>query len=113
MSQAQLVEARTKAEVQRIDAQAGAETQRLASEARVLAERLAAESAAEVQRIKTEADIRALRDREQAAKAYTEHPALLCLRELETLHELARSANARIYIGFDEYARLETENEKH
>jgi regulator of protease activity HflC (stomatin/prohibitin superfamily) len=111
MSQAQLVEARTKAEVQRIDAEASAETQRLESQARVEANRLAAESAAEVQRIKTEADIRALRDREQAAKAYTEHPALLRLRELETLYELARSANARIYIGFDKYARLDGDDE--
>jgi regulator of protease activity HflC (stomatin/prohibitin superfamily) len=111
MSQAQLVEARTKAEVQRINAEAAAETQRLESEARVLAERLAAESAAEVQRIKTEADIRALRDREQAAQAYSKHPALLRLRELETLHELARSANARIYIGFDKYARPSIDNE--
>jgi regulator of protease activity HflC (stomatin/prohibitin superfamily) len=111
MSQAQLVEARTKAEVQRINAEADAQTQRLESEARVLAERLAAESAAEVLRIKTEADIRALRDREQAARAYADHPALLRLRELETLHELARSANARIYIGFDKYARLEEDEE--
>ncbi len=111
MSQAQLVEARTKAEVQRINAEASAETQRLESEARVRSERLAAESAAEVLRIKTEADVQALRDREQAARAYAEHPALLRLRELETLHELARSANARIYIGFDKYARLESDSQ--
>jgi regulator of protease activity HflC (stomatin/prohibitin superfamily) len=109
MSEAQLVEARTKAEVQRISAQADAETHRLTSEGRVQSERLLAESAAEVHRIKTEAEIRALRDREQAARAYSDHPALLRLRELETLHELARSANARIYIGFDKHARLGAE----
>lgn len=103
MSQAQLVEARTKAEVQRIDAQANAETQRLETEARVEAQRLAAQSEAEVQRVKTGADIQALRERAQAAKAYAEHPALLRLRELETLRELARTATARIYIGFDKH----------
>jgi hypothetical protein len=38
-----------------------------------------------------------------AADAYTAHPALLRLQELEALKELSRSANARIYIGFDEH----------
>jgi hypothetical protein len=36
---------------------------------------------------------------------YTQHPALLRLRELETLGDLARSANARIYIGFDKHLK--------
>jgi hypothetical protein len=64
-----------------------------------------------VQRIRTGADILALREREQAAAAYTSHPALLRLRELETLHELARSANARIYIGFDKHVRLDADRD--
>jgi hypothetical protein len=53
--------------------------------------------------------VQALREREQAAAAYSAHPALLRLRELEALRELARSANARIYIGFDKYARPDGE----
>jgi regulator of protease activity HflC (stomatin/prohibitin superfamily) len=106
MSQAQLVEARTKAEVQRIDAQARAESQRLEAEARAEAHRLTARSEADALRIKTEADVQALRDREDAAQAYSSHPALLRLAELETLRELAQSANARIYIGFDKHARV-------
>jgi regulator of protease activity HflC (stomatin/prohibitin superfamily) len=105
MSQAQMVEARTKAEVQRIDAQIRAETKRTEAEAEAAAQRLAAQSAAEAQRIKAEAEIQELREREQAATAYSAHPALLRLRELETLRDLARSANARIYIGFDKHAR--------
>jgi regulator of protease activity HflC (stomatin/prohibitin superfamily) len=105
MSQAQMVEARTKAEVQRIDAQIRAETKRTEAEAEAAAQRLAAQSAAEAQRIKAEAEIQELREREQAAQAYSVHPALLRLRELETLRDLARSANARIYIGFDKHAR--------
>ena len=103
MSEAQLVEARTRAEQQRIEAQAKAETQRLEAAAQAEARRLAAQAQAEALRISTEADVRALRQREEAAAAYAAHPALLRLRELEALAELARSANARIYIGFDKH----------
>ena len=39
----------------------------------------------------TETDVEALHQREQAAKAYKTHPALLRLQELETLRELART----------------------
>jgi regulator of protease activity HflC (stomatin/prohibitin superfamily) len=102
-SQAQLVEARTRAEQQRIDAQAKAETNRLEAETRAEAHRLVAQADADALRIRTEADINALRERAQAAEAYTSHPALLRLRELDTLAELARTANARIYIGFDKH----------
>ncbi|HKR22200.1 MAG TPA: SPFH domain-containing protein [Pyrinomonadaceae bacterium] len=103
MSQVQLVEARTKAETQHIEAQSRFETQRLEAEANASAQRLRAQSEAESQRIQTEADILALRERAQAAQAYSAHPALLRLRELDTLRELARTANARIYIGFDKH----------
>ncbi|HEU4769482.1 MAG TPA: slipin family protein [Pyrinomonadaceae bacterium] len=106
MSQVQLVEARTKAETQRLEAQSRFETQRLEAEANASAQRLRAQSEAESQRIQTEADILALRERAQAAQAYSSHPALLRLRELDTLRELARTANARIYIGFDKHMQV-------
>src|SRR5688572_32807276 len=92
MSEAQLVEARTKAQTQQIE-----------SAAYVAAQRASAEAAAESQRIRTESEVRALRESESAASAYTSNPALLRLRELETLRDLARNANARIYIGFDKH----------
>jgi len=92
MSEAQLVEARTKAATQQIE-----------SQAYVAAQRAQAEAAAEAQRIRTEAEVLALRETESAASAYTSNPALLRLRELETLRDLARNANARIYIGFDKH----------
>ncbi|HLA11000.1 MAG TPA: hypothetical protein VJ023_10450 [Pyrinomonadaceae bacterium] len=76
------------------------------------AQKLQAESEAESQRIQTEADILALRERAQAAEAYTSHPALLRLRELDTLRELARVANARIYIGFDKHMQSGSNGEK-
>ena len=113
MSQVQLVEARTKTETQRLEAQSRLETQRLEAEANASAQRLLAETQAESQRIQTEADILALRERAQAAEAYTSHPALLRLRELDTLRELARTANARIYIGFDKHMQASGPNGDH
>ncbi|HEY8461467.1 MAG TPA: slipin family protein, partial [Blastocatellia bacterium] len=101
LSQAQLVEARTKAETQRIDAHVKADAHRAEAEARAAAMKLSAQAEAEATRVRTEAEINALRERERAAKAYSAHPALLRLQEFETLRELARTASARIYIGFD------------
>ncbi|HEV3316871.1 MAG TPA: slipin family protein [Candidatus Angelobacter sp.] len=102
-SQAQLVEARTKAEVQKIEAQAKAETHRTETTARTEGMLIAAETEAEMQKKKTASEIDSLNAREAAAKAYTAHPALLRLQELETLRELARTATAHIYIGFDKH----------
>lgn len=112
MSQVQLVEARTKAETQLLDAQSRFETQRLEAEGEAAAQKLLAEGQAESQRIQTEADILALRERAQAAEAYSSHPALLRLRELDTLRDLAQTANARIYIGFDKHMQALTNGDK-
>src|SRR5206468_10039931 len=60
MSEAALVDARTKAQTQQIDAQARADVQRLEGRAYVEAQRASAEAAAEAQRIKTDADVAAL-----------------------------------------------------
>jgi regulator of protease activity HflC (stomatin/prohibitin superfamily) len=103
VSQATLVEARTKVEVQKIEAVAKAEIHKTEAESRAQAARLAAQTEAETRKVETEAEIEALRQREAAAAAYNEHPALLRLQELETLRELARTATARIYIGFDKH----------
>jgi len=110
MSEAQLVEARTKAEVQRIEAQTDAETQRVQAETQAQAQRWTAQAEAEAQRLKVTAEIESLRERAQAAQAYSSHPALLRLHELETLRDLARIANARIYIGFDKHAPLSSQD---
>lgn len=106
LREAQLVEARTKADVQRIDAQAKAESRRTEAEAQATTQRMLAENEADTQRIKTEAEIAALREREQAAQAYSTHPALMRLQELATLTDLGRAANARIYVNFDGQARV-------
>ncbi len=87
-SQAQLVDARTKAQVEEIQAQSRAE-----------AVRQEAEAQAKAVRLKAEAESQAYELRSQAAETLARHPALLRLAELETLRELARNANARLYLG--------------
>jgi regulator of protease activity HflC (stomatin/prohibitin superfamily) len=114
LSEAQLVEARTKAEkealeartraeTERVAATAKAETDRIGAAARAEVVRLAAEAEAEAERIRTAAEVEALRVRAGNADAYAQHPALLRLQELESLAVLSRNAQARIYIGFDKH----------
>lgn len=107
MSQVQLVEARTKADVQKIESQAKAEAQRIEAESRAHAQRLAAQGDAEAQRFQTDSEIRRLQERERTAQAYAKHPALIRILELETLSELGKNGNARLYIGFDKHAALQ------
>jgi regulator of protease activity HflC (stomatin/prohibitin superfamily) len=106
LSEAQLVEARTKAEREAIEARSKAETERVVALAERESERIKAESRAESQRIQAEADAAALRLHADAATAYADHPVLLRVRELETLARLATNAEARLYIGFDKHADL-------
>jgi regulator of protease activity HflC (stomatin/prohibitin superfamily) len=101
MSQAQLVEARTKAEVQRIEAQTKAEAQRLQAEAEAEGERLKAQVAAERTRLAVQAETQALEERSKTAAMYVKHPDLLRLEELATLRDLAKNGNARLYLDFD------------
>ena len=98
MSQAQLVEARTKAEVQRIEAQTRADSQRMQSQADAESARYRAESDAEATRLAVHAEVQALEERRRLAAAYQEHPALLRLEELAALKELGRNGNARLYV---------------
>lgn len=101
LSEAQRVDARTKAEVQRIEAQARADAARTEAESQAAARRVEAEAEAEAQRLRTEAEVRTLKAREEAAQAYASHPALLRLVELEAIRDLGHNANARIYLDLD------------
>ena len=109
-SQAQLVEARTKAEVQRIEAQTKADAQRIHGQLEAEAARLQAESSAAAARLAFAAEMEALAERSTKAQAYENHPSLLRLEELATLRELARNANARLYLDFN--ARLANGEER-
>jgi regulator of protease activity HflC (stomatin/prohibitin superfamily) len=101
MSEAKLIEARAKAEVDRLEAQNRAEMQRIQSEANSESTRQAAEADAESRRIRTEAEIRDLQEREKAAGVYGQYPSLMRLLELETLRDVSKSNGARIYVNFD------------
>jgi regulator of protease activity HflC (stomatin/prohibitin superfamily) len=107
LSEAQLVEARTKAERETIEARTKSETDHIAATSRAEIVRLAAEAEAEAARIRASAEVDALRVRSENANAYAQHPALLRLQELESLATLSRNAQARIYIGFDKHATTE------
>ncbi len=98
-SEAQLVEARTKAEVEEIQGKTRAEAKRREAETDAVARRLQLEAEAEAARLKAENETRALVERQKAAEALEKHPGLLRLAELEALRELARNANARVYLG--------------
>lgn len=104
LSEAQLIEARTRAEAQKIEAQARAANEEREAEAQATITRLAAEADAQARRIRADTDLAALRELEKAASAFTEHPALLRLRELDAMQALAQSANARLYIDFQKKA---------
>jgi regulator of protease activity HflC (stomatin/prohibitin superfamily) len=92
LSQAQLVEVRTKAEREAIEARSRSQV-----------EQMTAESQATVQNIRAQADAAALRVQAEAAAVYAGNPALLRVRELETLSRLSANPAARIYIGFDKH----------
>jgi regulator of protease activity HflC (stomatin/prohibitin superfamily) len=106
LSEAQLVEARTKAEREAIEARSRAETERVTALSRREAELIQAESRAQTQRLEAESEAEALRLHADAATAYSDHPVLLRVRDLETLARLATNAEARLYIGFDKHAEL-------
>jgi regulator of protease activity HflC (stomatin/prohibitin superfamily) len=101
-SQAQLVEARTRAEVQRIDTQTKADAARVQAVADAEAVRVRADADAEATRLKVRAERQAIEERSKAADAFAQHPVLVRLEELTALRELARNANARIYLDFKE-----------
>jgi regulator of protease activity HflC (stomatin/prohibitin superfamily) len=104
LAEAQLVEARTKAEREALEAGSRADAERVAAVARGESRRLAAEAEAEATRIRAEAEVDALTRLAAAASAYAEHPALLRVRELETLGALGANAEARLYIGFEKHS---------
>lgn len=101
-SEAQLVEARTRAEVLKIDAQTKADAARVQAAADAEAVRVRAEADAEATRLKTQAERLAVEERSKAAAAFAAHPVLVRLEELGALRDLGRNANARIYLDFKE-----------
>ena len=100
-SEAQLVEARTQAEVDQIESESRAEITRRDAEANAEALRLREQAEAESLRAKVDAETQAYEQRAKAASVLEGHPALLRLAELETLRDLAKNANARLYLDLE------------
>jgi regulator of protease activity HflC (stomatin/prohibitin superfamily) len=101
MSQAQLVEARTRAQTQQIDAEARAEVEKINADTQANATRVQAAAQAERRRMTAQAEFDALKQLEGVAAQMASNPALLRLRELDSIKELAKNANARIYFSHD------------
>ena len=101
-SQAQLVEARARADVMRIDAQTKADAARVQAGADADAVRTRADADAAATRVKVLAEREAVEERSKAAAAFAQFPALMRLEELTALRDLGRNANARLYLDFKE-----------
>lgn len=99
LSEAQRVEARTKAETAIIEAEAKAAILAEGARAQAEATRLASEVEAEGIRIRAAAERDALRERLEMADTLAAQPALLRLHELDALAALGKNANARLYVG--------------
>ena len=98
-SQAQLVEARTRAEVEQIEAKSKAERARQEAESATIARRLVEEQNALATQKQAQAETLAYEERAKAAQVLEAHPILLRLAELEMLRDLAKNANARLYFN--------------
>jgi regulator of protease activity HflC (stomatin/prohibitin superfamily) len=111
MSEAQLVEARTKAEVQKIETQAKSDAQIVQAQTDAEAALFKARSAAEATRLAVQAEMQALDERQKMASAFSAHPALMRLEELTTLRDLARNANARLYLDFKDKSAADSKDD--
>lgn len=114
LSQAQLVDAKSRAQIQLIESKALADKEIVETEAKAKmhgimakhdAEALAIRTSAEVkaQKEKAQAEIEITENKQESAAVFDKFPALLRLKEIESFKELAKNSNARIYFGFDKY----------
>ena len=101
LSQAELIEARTKAQVQQLEIEAQAEAQQREREAEIRAKSRAVEEEIRRKQLQVAAEMQSLAEQSQMAQVYHQYPELLRLRELETLRELAKMANAHIYVNLE------------
>jgi regulator of protease activity HflC (stomatin/prohibitin superfamily) len=102
-AEAQLVEARTRAEVDQIQVRTKADSLLREAEADTEARRLRDRADVDAARTKAEMELELNEQRQKIGEILANQPALLRLQELETLRALARNGNARIYIGFEKH----------
>lgn len=100
-SEAKLVQARTQAEVERIQSENQAQMRRISAGTETEIERQRGEMEQAAAERTAAAEARIFAQRQQAAELVEKHPILIKLLEIESLQELARNSNARIYVGVD------------
>ena len=100
-SEAQLVDARTRAEVERIQAETQAMVQQKKAEVEAESMKLQLIAEAEAEKAKAQLEAEAFQQRQQTGQILNENPSLLRLEEFKTLIEMGRNGNARIYLGLD------------
>ena len=100
-SEAKLVQARTQAEVERLQAETQSQIRSAQARADIETDRQRSEMEREVARQSAEQELRALEQRQKAGELLEKHPLMLKLLELEAYREIAKSTNARIYLGID------------
>lgn len=114
LSQAQLVEAKSRVEIQLIEAKATADKEIIETESKAKMHEIMARYDARAMEIRTAAEVKAQKEKAQAeieitkskqesAEILGKFPSLLRLKEIEAFKDLAKNANARIYFGFDKY----------
>jgi regulator of protease activity HflC (stomatin/prohibitin superfamily) len=99
-SEALLVEARTRAEVDRLEAATRADSLQRNAEAEAEARRVRERAEADAAAVHAEVEAKIYAARKPAAELLATHPVLLRLEELKALRDLAHNGNARIYLGF-------------
>ncbi|MBN1763703.1 MAG: hypothetical protein JW860_00450 [Sedimentisphaerales bacterium] len=103
LSEAEMVDARTKSEIQRITAATQADIKRKEIQAEIEMIEQKAKAEAEAIRIRNRTEIEAMGELEKIGSLFQQNPALLRLHELRSLQEMSKYSNARIYIGLDKY----------
>lgn len=100
-SEAKLVQAKTQAEVERIQGEAKSQIERSQAEAEIEIERMRREMQRDASRQTAELENQMLQQRQAVAELLDRHPQMLKLIQLESYREIAKSSNARVYLGID------------
>lgn len=112
LSQAQMVEAKSRTEIELLESKTQAEKQVIDTETRAKMTKIQTETDAQNLTVKTEAEIKKMKatneaerelinTREESAKLLHKYPELLRIEEIKALENVTKNANARIFFGVD------------
>lgn len=112
LSQAQMVEAKSRTEIELLESKTQSSKQVLDTETKAKMTKIQTEADAQNLNVKTEAEIKSLKAKNEAEKVLVEtkkssaellhkYPELLRLEEIKAMEVVTKNANARIYMGVD------------